>query len=136
METLVAARLERQALLDKRTRVYNFVIAELALGEPLAERESHRRQLLHLEEQGKRRNVTVQIMPAGSGVHPGLDGPFVLLEMPDHKRLAYEEGQQSGALYADPGKVHVVSQRHVMIAQRALSPGDSVSFIRRLAEER
>ncbi|MEX2985421.1 helix-turn-helix domain-containing protein [Streptomyces sp. C36] len=133
--TLVAARLERQQMLNKQTKVFNFVIGEAALREPLDGGESHRRQLLHLREQSRRRNVTVQVMPAGSGVHPGLDGSFVLLEMPDLDRLVYEEGQQSGVLYSEPDKVHVVSQRYVMIAQRALSPSESVRFIGKLAEE-
>ncbi|MCA6094716.1 helix-turn-helix transcriptional regulator [Streptomyces sp. SCA3-4] len=134
-EALVAARLGRQVMLDKQTKVFNFVIGEVALREPLADRASHKRQLLHLGEQSARRNVALQVMPSGSGVHPGLDGSFVLLEMPDHDRLVYEEGQQSGVLYGDPDKVHVVAQRYVMIAQRALSPGESVRFIGKLAEE-
>lgn len=134
-ETLVAARLERQGLLANRTRVFNFVIGEAALRQPLEDGESHKRQLLHMVEQSERRNVSIQVMLVGGGVHPGLDGPFVLLEMPDHGRLVYEEGQQSGALYAEPDKVHVVAQRYVVIAQRALNPSASMRFIEELAEE-
>ncbi|MFF4404750.1 Scr1 family TA system antitoxin-like transcriptional regulator [Streptomyces sp. NPDC001404] len=134
IEERVAARLARQAMLDKATKVFNFIVGEAALRTTLGDREAHKRQLLHLLSAGKRRNVTIQVLRTG-GVHPGLDGPFVLLEMPDHDRLVYEEGQQSGVLYSEPEKIGIMVHRHVMLAHRALSPDESARFIRKLAEE-
>ncbi|MEV5507764.1 helix-turn-helix domain-containing protein [Streptomyces orinoci] len=134
IEERTAARLERQAMLDKQTKVFNFVILETVLRYPFGDKGLHRRQLEHLLAVAERRNVTLQVLPAG-GAHPGLDGPLIVLEMPDHDRIAYEEGQQSGVLYADPEKVAIAAQRYVVIAQRALSPEESVRFIRKLVEE-
>ncbi|MET8011410.1 helix-turn-helix transcriptional regulator [Streptomyces sp. NPDC005271] len=134
IEARVAARLERQALLEKQTRALTFLIGEAALRFPIGGTDVHARQLRHLLEVGARRNVTVQAVPFG-GAHPGLQGPFVLLETADHEHLAYEEGQTTGVLYADPAKVSVVTQRHAMILRQALSPEESARFIRNLAEE-
>ncbi|MCC2274637.1 helix-turn-helix transcriptional regulator [Streptomyces sp. ET3-23] len=134
VEERVAARLARQAMLDKATKMFNFIVGEEALCGVLGNMEAHKRQLLHLVSAGERRNVTVQVLRAG-GVHPGLDGPFVLLEMPEHERFVYEEGQQSGVLYSEPEKVAVMSQRHVVIAQRALSPDESACFLRKLVND-
>ncbi|MBP0459076.1 helix-turn-helix transcriptional regulator [Streptomyces bomunensis] len=130
----VAGRLERHSLLGKATRSYSFVIAEAVLRDPIVPLAAHKRQLLHLLEVGKRRNVMIQVLPTGIA-SPGLSGPLALLETPDHEQLAYEEGQLSGMLYADPDKVSLATQRHAMILRQALSPEESARFISKLAEE-
>ncbi|MGP3927077.1 helix-turn-helix domain-containing protein [Streptomyces sp. 8N616] len=134
IEQRVAARLARQRLLEKQTKAFSFVIGEAALRHPVDNTEAHKRQLHRLLEAGEQRNVTIQVMPAG-GAHPGLDGPFVMLETPEHEHPAYEEGQTTGVLHADPEKVSIIAQRHAMIARQALSPEESARFIRELAEE-
>ncbi|WP_329118432.1 helix-turn-helix domain-containing protein [Streptomyces sp. NBC_01465] len=134
IEVRLEARLDRQSLLRKQTRSCSFVIGEAALRHAVGSVDEHRCQLLHLLEVGERRNVTIQVMPFG-GAHPGLNGPFVLLETPEHEQLAYEEGQRMGVLYSDPDEVSVVAQRHAMILRRALGPEESARFIGKLAEE-
>lgn len=134
LEDRVTGRLERQLLLERRTRAFNFVIGEPALRNRVGTVEAHRRQLRRLVEAGECRNVTVQVLTfSGSG--PELDGPFVLLETAEHEVLAYEEGQATGRLYADPDKVSIVTQRHAMILRKALNPEESAHFIEKLAEE-
>ncbi|MER5971606.1 helix-turn-helix transcriptional regulator [Streptomyces sp. NPDC001922] len=134
IDVRVAARLERQALLEKQTRAFSFAVGEGAVRFPIDSADAHKRQLDHLSHMLMRRNITVQIMPFG-GVHPGLEGSFVLLETPEHEHLAFEEGQMTGILYADPAKVSIIMQRHALILQRALSPEESARFITSLAEE-
>ncbi|MEU7312852.1 helix-turn-helix transcriptional regulator [Streptomyces sp. NPDC007083] len=135
IEERVRARLERQALLAKQTKAFSFVIAEAALRNPVLGRHARQAQLLRVLEDARRRNVTIQAMPEDVGYHPGLLGPFVLLETPDHEYLGYEEGQTTGVLYSDAGKVSTLRQRHEMILRQALSPEESARFISKLAEE-
>jgi transcriptional regulator with XRE-family HTH domain len=135
IEERVQARLDRQDLLSKQTRAFSFVISETALRNRVVAVDAHRQQLKHLVETGVRRHVTVQVMPSGNGYHPGLLGPYVLLETPEHEHCGYEEGQTTGVLYDDPRKISVLRQRHEMILRQALSPGESVRFIEQLAEE-
>ncbi|MFG2195265.1 Scr1 family TA system antitoxin-like transcriptional regulator [Streptomyces sp. NPDC048639] len=134
IEERVAARLERQSMLEKQTKGFNFVIEETALRRRITGADAHVQQMRYLVSIGEQRNVTLQVMSTDQGYHPGLMGPFVVLETPEHDHLAYEEGQSMGALYADPEKVSVIRRRHDMILRRALSPEESVRFIGNLAE--
>ncbi|GGU73297.1 transcriptional regulator [Kitasatospora aureofaciens] len=134
IEERVTARLERQEVLKTQTKSFNFLIGEAALRNPLASEVVHKCQLLHLLAVGSARHIVIQVVP-GSGAHTGLNGPFILLDSDEHQRLAYEEGQAMGLLHSDPGKVSLLSQRHAMILQRALSPEASAEFIGKLAED-
>lgn len=134
IEARVIGRLDRQVLLGKQTRAFSFVIGEAALRNPVGGAETHKAQLHRLVEAAEARNVTIQALPfVGAG--PGLDGPFVLVETPEHELLVYEEGHETGLLYADVDKVSAIVQRHAMILRQALSPDESVRLIRKLAEE-
>ncbi|MEU3461530.1 helix-turn-helix transcriptional regulator [Streptomyces sp. NPDC006733] len=135
VEERVSARIDRQSLLARQTKSFNFVVAETALRCRVGDAASYTRQMEHLLEAGKPRHVTIQVMPADRGAHPGLRGPFVLLETPEHEQLAYEEGQHVGALYGDAERVSVLSQRYAMILRQALNPEESARFISKLAEE-
>ncbi|RAJ71806.1 helix-turn-helix protein [Streptomyces sp. Amel2xB2] len=135
IEERARARLQRHVLLEKQTTAFSFVLSETALRDRVVDEAAHAEQLRHLLKIAERRNVTVQVMAIGSGAHPGRRGPFVILESQEHEYLGYEEGQTTGILYADPEKVSVLRQRHDMILRQALSPGESVRFIEKLAEE-
>ncbi|WP_329175462.1 helix-turn-helix transcriptional regulator [Streptomyces sp. NBC_01477] len=134
VEERVSARMDRKELLDIQNKLLNFVVNEAALRIVLADRGTHKRQLLELLEQGRRRNVAIQVLRQ-RGPQAALNGPFVLLQMPDHENLTYEEGQSYGVLSGDAAKVTAVSQRYAMILRAALSTEDSAEFIRKLAEE-
>ncbi|MFF2042586.1 Scr1 family TA system antitoxin-like transcriptional regulator [Kitasatospora sp. NPDC058170] len=134
VEERVAARLERQAILRTQTKSFNFLVGEAALHHRVGTADEHRRQLRHLLTAGEPRHVQIQVVPA-KGAHPGLDGPFVLLETAEHERLGYEEGQAMALLFSDPSKVSLLSQRHEMILRQALNHEDSARFIGKLAEE-
>ncbi|MFE2721857.1 helix-turn-helix domain-containing protein [Kitasatospora sp. NPDC059327] len=133
VEERVAARLERQSLLKTPTKSFCFLIGEAALRHPMGSPEAQQRQLRHLLTAGEPRHITIQVVPARNA-HPGLDGPFVLLETTDHIRLGNEEGQTTGLLYSDPSKVSVLTQRHEMILRQALAPEASARYIGKLAE--
>lgn len=135
IEERVAARLERQSLLEKQTKSFNFVIEETALRRRIGSTDARRKQLHHLLAAGEPRHVNIQVMPDDRGAHPGLRGPFVLLETPEHDHLAYEEGQMMGVLFADADKVSLLIQRHGMIRMQALNPEESARFIEKVAEE-
>ncbi|MFI2606631.1 helix-turn-helix domain-containing protein [Kitasatospora sp. NPDC018619] len=134
IEERVAARLARQSVLTTQTKSFNFLIGEMPLRSPLSTGEAHKHQLLHLLTVGGARHIVIQVVPS-AGSHPGLNGPFILLDNPEHQRLAYEEGQAMGLLHSEPGKVSLLSQRHAMILQRALNPEDSAAYIAKLAED-
>ncbi|MFI0262986.1 helix-turn-helix domain-containing protein [Streptomyces sp. NPDC017056] len=132
IERRVAARMERQALLDKATRSFSFVISERVLHCAYEGNEAHKAQLVRLLEVGAQRNVAVQVLLDCDMVNAGLHGPFVLLETSQHERLAYVEVHLGGLIYAEPEKVAVMRQRYDKLLQQALSPSESARFIEKL----
>ncbi|MFE5868572.1 helix-turn-helix domain-containing protein [Streptomyces roseifaciens] len=135
VDSRVAARLERQGLLTNPTRLFNFVIHEAALRTLVGGPEVMKGQLNHLLEVGELRNVSVQVLPLGRGVTPGLEGAFVLLETSEHKHYCYGETQVSSMLHAEPERVSALMKRHAMIRMQALDEVESARFIRGVAEE-
>lgn len=132
----VAARLQRQEKLTRRPPVlFSFVIYEAALRTVVGGPEVMKPQLHHLARTGALRNVSVQVLRAGPASLAGLSGPYVLLETSEHEQYAYVEGQETGALYTDPGKLSALAQRHGMIRMQALGTEESARFIEKVAEE-
>ncbi|MET9100532.1 Scr1 family TA system antitoxin-like transcriptional regulator [Streptomyces antibioticus] len=130
------ARLGRQKLL---TRVplaeLSFIIGEEALRNPVGGMEVMRGQWQHLLELGALRNMEIQIMPAACGSHPGLNGPFVVLETKDHQLLGYIESQEVGCVVHDPAEVSAFGLRYGKLRSQALNGVESLRLIERLAGE-
>jgi transcriptional regulator with XRE-family HTH domain len=85
VEELVQLRLRRQVeLLDSsNSPELIFVMDEAALHRWVGGRDVMRRQLLRLKQEAARENVTIEIVPFRAGAHPGMKGPFAILEFPD-----------------------------------------------------
>lgn len=136
VEERVAGRLKRQEALTSRTGVmFSFVLYEAALRTAVGGRDVMAGQLQHLLDVGELRNVLIQVLPFGRAYGVALNGAVALLETGDHEHYAYVEGQKTSALYADADKVSELTRTHDMIRMHALGPGDSVDFIRKVAQE-
>lgn len=84
IERLVQARIRRQELLDReRPPEMFFILGEAAVRQAVGGPGVMRRQLERLAELGAEKNISIQIMGFDLGAHPGLQGPFILLEFPD-----------------------------------------------------
>ncbi|MFD7442546.1 helix-turn-helix domain-containing protein [Streptomyces sp. NPDC059909] len=136
VEERVRARMQRQEALTRKTStVHSFVLHEASLRTMVGGQEAMKRQLEHLLEVSQLRNVSIQVLPMGRCSGVALNGPLILLETPEHERFAWAEGQETSALYAEPGKVSGLTQAHDMIRRHALCVEDSAEFIRKVAEE-
>ncbi|MEV4683394.1 helix-turn-helix domain-containing protein [Streptomyces kurssanovii] len=133
LEAQVCARTSRQHLFREKPNVpFSFIIEEAVITRGLGGKEVTRSALAHMLDHARLRNVEIQVMPAQQSQHAGLDGPMQFLETPDHKWLAYSEGQQSGQLIADPKQVSILLQRYAKLRSQALTPADSVGLLERL----
>ncbi|MCX5334559.1 helix-turn-helix transcriptional regulator [Streptomyces sp. NBC_00140] len=136
LEAQVAARLERQRMLDERPTVpFSFIIEESVFRRRLGGVEVLRDQLNLVLERTALRNVTLQVMPTDAELHACMDGPLRLLETPQGRRLAYSEGQENGRLISDPKEVSLLCQRYDTLRSQALNPKDSRSLLERLRGE-
>jgi hypothetical protein len=96
-----------------------------------------RAQLEYLLDVAKAPNVTMQVIPAGSGAHPGMPGEFVVLE--------FEDPMDTDLIYIDThaGEIFLESEvdtkrfRGVFdhLVAVAKSPDDSAALIAGIATD-
>lgn len=137
VEEQVAARLGRQLLLSKRLAPsVRFVIDELAFRRPAAGSETWDGQLMHIEAAAQQPNVVVQVLPFSAGIHDLMGkGSLTLLWQGDGSAVAYTEGDSGGLLMDDPDDVLHHRLSYDRLRDLALSPSDSLTFIRDVLEE-
>ncbi|MFE5401123.1 helix-turn-helix domain-containing protein [Streptomyces sp. NPDC056580] len=136
IERYVQTRTERQAIFQRTDPpIACFVIWEPVLRDFLGGKEVYCDQLRHLRQCSEMPGLALQVLPLGRSAHAALDGPFVLLETPDHQRLAYTETQRGSQLIADPDEVAILTQRCAMLRSQALTPEDTRELLDRLLGE-
>ncbi|MFF8451013.1 Scr1 family TA system antitoxin-like transcriptional regulator [Streptomyces leeuwenhoekii] len=136
VEQLVATRVERRELLHRKVPpTTSFIVWEAALRDHLGGRQVYIEQMRMLREYADVPGVALQILPLGRASHAGLDGPFILLETPEHQRLAYMETQRGSQLIADPDGVGILTQKYAMLRTQALNMEDTRALLDRLLGE-
>ncbi|GAA1975249.1 helix-turn-helix transcriptional regulator [Amycolatopsis minnesotensis] len=136
VENLVAARMTRQVIFSRRQApVVHLVIDEMVLRRPVGGVEVMRTQLRHLLHLAERPKVSLQVVPFASGAHPGLTGPFVLLESPGSPALAYVESRGTSSFLEEGEHVDSVRVAWRELRAIALSPEDSGRLIASVSSE-
>lgn len=139
VEELVEARMARKALFDREpVALIEVILEESVLRRVIGDAGVMRDQLSHLAECGRRRNVTLQVLPLDCGLsaeHAGAYGDMNLVETPEHDRLVYLEPQEECLLISDPTKASTYTQRYAKIRSQAMGPRESLGLIERLAGE-
>ncbi|MDQ0991470.1 helix-turn-helix transcriptional regulator [Streptomyces sp. V3I7] len=133
----VSARMARKRIFERVPRpILTFVQEEVTLRRPIGGRMVLRQQLEHLLELAVLRQVEFQVMPTDREDHAGMGGPIRLLKLQDGKTVAHEEGQTYSRLISDPREVQPVEMRYGIIRSQALTPQESLAFIKNaLGEE-
>ncbi|WLW51358.1 helix-turn-helix domain-containing protein [Streptomyces sp. YU58] len=136
IEQLVAARVERREILHRKVPpTTSFVVWEAVLRDQLGGADVYVEQVRHLREYADLPGLVLQVLPLGRTSHAGLNGPFILLETPEHQRLAYMETQRGSQLIADPDEVAILAQKYAMLRTQALNAEDSRDLLDRLLGE-
>ncbi|NED36784.1 helix-turn-helix transcriptional regulator [Streptomyces sp. SID8499] len=137
VEELLAARLERQRILDAAQPPLTLIVLdEAALHRPLGGTKVMRAQLSHLLACGERPWVQIQILPNSAGAHASLAGSFTALRFDNDPDLVYTEDLISGHMTANPETVREGARRYASLQAAALSQEDSAKLIKRVMEER
>ncbi|MFG2934041.1 helix-turn-helix domain-containing protein [Streptomyces achromogenes] len=136
IETKLAGRIGRQEILQRKSPpTVSFIIWEpvlhLVVGGPGVKAE----QLRHLRRVAELPSVSVQLLTLDSTSHAGLDGPFVLLETPDHQHLAYIEGQRGSQWVSDADEVSILARKYAMLRTQALNADHSMGLLDSLLGE-
>ncbi|WP_413753338.1 helix-turn-helix transcriptional regulator [Streptomyces sp. R-74717] len=136
IEQRIAARLERQEiLLRKPPSTASFIFSEAILIDRLGGNDVHSEMLQHVRSCTEIPGITIQVMPLGRRTHAGLSGPFILLETPDHQRLAYTETQRGSQLISTPDEVSILERKYAMLRTQALNTEATRDLLDRLLGE-
>lgn len=137
LEGLVAARVERQRILEREQPPLAWVVLdEAVLHRPIGGPEVMRQQLARLLEFAGHRWMHVQVLPNEVGAHASLAGSFNFLRFEDNPDVVYTEDLISGHMTANPETMREAALRYARLQAAALSVEDSAELIIRVMEER
>lgn len=141
--TVVKFRLQRQAELARRSappRQY-YVLDEAVIRRHVGVSQDPSimpDQLKHIAERAQAEELlTVRVVPFKVGAHPGLSGPFTLLEfdgtMPD--LLYLDSGRQVSLITGSDHRIGEYADDFEVLLESALSAAESVELILQVAED-
>lgn len=92
-------------------------------------------QLRHLVEVARQSKLTMQVVSSTAGAHPGMEGPFMLLEFAEQPALVYIEDRCSEAFLESQAHVSDTKRVFRRLRELAMGPEDSVDLIASIADE-
>jgi transcriptional regulator with XRE-family HTH domain len=126
VDKMVEIRIRRQEVLEEPGRLFFFILDEAAI----------RRQVGAPTNPG-----IIEIVPFSAGVHPGMKGPFTLLEFPgDDEDALYLENARGGAsnpsvlLTGEDPQILAHREAFERLREQSLGPKESIELISRVAE--
>ncbi|MCO5997686.1 helix-turn-helix domain-containing protein [Actinoallomurus rhizosphaericola] len=134
LEQLVAARLARQEILDRKDAPWLvFVLSESALRRVVGGPEVMREQYARLLELAERPNITIHILPEDAPVYPS--GGFTIFSFDEAPDLGYAEAVNGhGPLIEQRKPIEGLKVMFDLIRSAALSAAASADLIRALME--
>jgi transcriptional regulator with XRE-family HTH domain len=130
LDNLVATRMARQTLLTRSTAPdFVAVMREVALHIPVGDPGTMKRQLRHLLAISERSNIELRVVPTGAGAHPGLRGPFMILEFAEEPSLAFMENHDTGIFLDDEGELAGYREALRNILKLAHTPDETAELI-------
>ncbi|WP_439674997.1 helix-turn-helix domain-containing protein [Embleya sp. MST-111070] len=137
IESWVARRLGRQRLLTKKEAPeYWAAVDEAALIRLKHDPQVAEPQLLHLLKVSELSNVVLEVVPMDCGLHPCMDGPFVLLTIPGRGECAYVDSMIEGQMVTEGHVVAEKQRRYDLLRAEALSPSRSRGLLLDLLESK
>lgn len=131
-ETRVKLRIGRQNILTRRrhpTKLLAMIDSEV-LVRPVAPSDVMIDQLHFLLDMAKRPNIELQIVSSTRpGFHPGLAGPFELIEFPVARPVVHLEHHRSSLTLWNEEDAKEFVEASVMIKEAAMTPTESVGVI-------
>jgi Domain of unknown function (DUF5753) len=137
VEARVTLRMGRLgAALDRaRPATVDVFVGESALRHHIGGPEVMARQLRALTRQAGRDGVTIRVVPASGGWHPGLMGSFVLYEFPTAPAIVHLEHFRSGAFLFEQYDIAEYKLAADLVRGKAMSPADTARLIGEIADE-
>ncbi|MGW7424329.1 helix-turn-helix domain-containing protein [Streptomyces sp. NPDC054813] len=136
LDQQVEARIGRRGVLEGPDAPhFRVILFEAVLRNSLRDPRDWRVQLEYLAEAAGRPNITLHVLPFGTGLH-GLDSTDTMfLRLSDGRTVAYAENDVRGELIEESSKVERLHRTYDDVRDLALTPAESRTFILRMLEE-
>ncbi|AVH56905.1 MULTISPECIES: helix-turn-helix domain-containing protein [Streptomyces] len=136
LDQQVEARVGRRKVLEGvDAPPFRVILSETVLRNALRDPREWQEQLQNLGKDSERQNITLHVLPFGTGLH-GLDSTDVMfLRLLDGRTVAYAEHDVRGELLEESSRVERFQRTYDAVRDLALSPAESRKFILRMLEE-
>jgi hypothetical protein len=130
--------MDRQKVLTRKappSPVVWFLIDQQVLRRPVGDPEAMHAALGNVLVMAELPNITIQVVPLSTGVHPGLLGACYIAERNDGSTTLFLEDMSDGRITEDPATVREVRLRWRYACSLALPADASIDLIRREQEQ-
>src|SRR6516165_10720076 len=130
LRALVELRVRREGLLNsEHSPSFNFMLDEAAVSRLVGGSSVMRSQLRRLIAVAEKPNVTVEIVPFSAGLHPGMRGPFEIIEFVDSldKDIVFVETPRGDIISDDPKETKSYRDAFDRLEKTSLGPRDSLA---------
>jgi hypothetical protein len=131
IENRIAARMTRQHVLTGNDPLsYEAILSEAVLHCPVGDSRVLRGQLERLLELAGAPNIAIQVLPFAAGAHPGMQGSFTIVTLPDlAPDVGYVEGPAGSIYLEEQDDVRRCTMHFAVLSSVALSPAESAGLI-------
>ncbi|MFE9610287.1 helix-turn-helix transcriptional regulator [Streptomyces sp. NPDC006012] len=125
-------RESRQAKIQEGGATYSTVLGESVIAHPLVDVEIHREQLAAILEVGRRKNVTVQVLPFSAGVLGAVTSDFSAFSFDSEPvvEAVTLENLRGTSVLEDPEDLTAYANMYDLLRSSALAPEPSAKLIR------
>lgn len=138
LRALVDLRIRREELLDSENPPsFQFMLDEAAVRRVVGGYSIMRGQLRRLIEVAEHANVTLEIIPFSAGLHPGMKGPFEIIDFADpaDSDIVFLESPRGDIISDDPEETLRYREAFARLVKVSLGPRESLALLTRIAEE-
>ena len=138
LTAMVDLRTTRTGLLTRENAPhFSFVLDESVIHRVVGSSAIMSRQFQHLASIAKLPNVTIQVVPFTAGPHPGMNGPFEVVQFADtpDENIVFLEGPRGDIISEDPVETENYLKIFTRITAASLGPSDSVKRLLQAAGE-
>ena len=138
LSALVELRVRREELLDSvNPPSFQFVLDEAVVRRLVGGPAVMRRQLRRLIELAMRPHITVALIPFSIGLHPGMKGPFEIVEPadPSDRDIVFLESSRTDIISDNSEETLSYRENFEGLIRASLGPDDSQARLVRIADE-
>ncbi|MET8994414.1 helix-turn-helix transcriptional regulator [Amycolatopsis sp. NPDC004169] len=133
-DSMLVVRLNRQRILTRPDPVrLTALIGEIAIRDEIGSPDIMSDQVDHLLQMMALPNISLRIVPANIGYHPGLIGSFILYEFPGLPAIVHLENSHATAFLHEAEVVGDYAKQAKILSRKALGEDDTRALLREVA---